>query len=87
MAYLFLLVICSFIFNTCCYAATKHFSIEVTWATRAPDGVPRQQILLNGQSPGPTLVVDQGDEVEVLAKEYYHIRTRLIVSSFSFATS
>lgn len=46
-------------------AATRQFSIEASWATGAPDGFERQVILVNGTSPGPALIVDQGDDVEV----------------------
>ncbi|KAF7185514.1 Laccase abr2 [Pseudocercospora fuligena] len=45
-------------------AATRQFSIEASWATGAPDGFERQVILVNGTSPGPALIVDQGDDVE-----------------------
>ena len=55
------------------YAATRKFSIELTWASGSPDGFQRQQILVNGQSPGPALVIDQYDDVEVRLRrsEFY----------------
>lgn len=49
-----------------CQAAVVPFEITLTWATVAPDGVPRKAILSNGQLPGPPLYMDQGDEVEFL---------------------
>ena len=43
------------------------FGINLTWEANAPDGNPRQMILMNGQFPGPALELDFGDEVEVRA--------------------
>ena len=42
------------------------FELDLTWETRAPDGVPRKMILVNGQSPGPPLNIKEGDDVEVI---------------------
>ncbi len=42
----------------------KRFELDVTWEVKAPDGYSRPQILINGQSPGPTIHVTQGDCVE-----------------------
>lgn len=47
------------------HAATRQFYIQAAWGTGSPDGYARQMILVNGTSPGPALVVDQGDDVEV----------------------
>ncbi|KAF2161746.1 multicopper oxidase [Zasmidium cellare ATCC 36951] len=66
MAFFPLLAISVILFDSWSYAATQQFSIELAWATRAPDGFERPQILVNGQSPGPALVIDQYDEVEFL---------------------
>jgi FtsP/CotA-like multicopper oxidase with cupredoxin domain len=44
------------------------FEITVTWETAAPDGFERKVILTNGQLPGPSLYVDQGDDVEFLVR-------------------
>ncbi|KAB5547348.1 laccase TilA [Coniochaeta sp. 2T2.1] len=49
-----------------CYAKTVHFSLTLTWEPAAPDGFVRNIIMMNGQFPGPELVVDQGDDVEFL---------------------
>ncbi|AEO69834.1 4c3f7579-281f-413b-9b04-61e62d660a29 [Thermothielavioides terrestris] len=43
----------------------KTFDLTLTWETHAPDGRSREMILVNGQFPGPTLEIDQGDEVLV----------------------
>ncbi|KAF2217256.1 hypothetical protein CERZMDRAFT_31879 [Cercospora zeae-maydis SCOH1-5] len=48
----------------CASAVTRRFAIDVQWGTGAPDGFERRMILLNGTSPGPPLVVDQGDNIE-----------------------
>ena len=49
-----------------CYARIVHFPLTLTWEPAAPDGYTRNIIKMNGQFPGPQLVVDQGDEVEFL---------------------
>jgi FtsP/CotA-like multicopper oxidase with cupredoxin domain len=41
-----------------------HFEINLTWGDVAPDGFMRKAILMNGQFPGPTLHLNQGDDVE-----------------------
>lgn len=45
--------------------STKRFELNLTWDTKAPDGVERNQSLINGQFPGPALIFDEGDNVEV----------------------
>ncbi|KAH6686973.1 multicopper oxidase [Plectosphaerella plurivora] len=49
-------------------AAEKHakvFNLTLTWETVAPNGVEREMIHVNGQFPGPTLELFEGDDVEV----------------------
>ncbi|CAG8925708.1 unnamed protein product [Penicillium salamii] len=48
----------------------KKFELDLTWSSRAPDGVERQQILVNGQFPGPPLIFDEGDDVEVTVNNF-----------------
>ncbi|KAL2127638.1 hypothetical protein VTI74DRAFT_10379 [Chaetomium olivicolor] len=43
----------------------KTFDLTLTWEKYTPDGRSREMILVNGQFPGPTLELNQGDEVEV----------------------
>ncbi|KAK1751947.1 Cupredoxin [Echria macrotheca] len=43
----------------------KQFDLTVTWEKRAPNGFSRNMVLINGQSPGPLIEVDEGDEVWV----------------------
>lgn len=45
--------------------STARFSLELSWGRRAPDGVERDMILVNGQFPGPRLEVNEGDDVVV----------------------
>lgn len=41
------------------------FPVTLTWAKGAPDGFEREMIFVNGQMPGPTLSLEEGDDVEV----------------------
>ncbi len=43
---------------------TVHFSLKLTWEKGAPDGFEREMIFMNGQFPGPTLNIVEGDDVE-----------------------
>lgn len=45
------------------------FSVTLTWAKGAPDGFERDMIFVNGQFPGPTLEINEGDNVEVSCME------------------
>lgn len=45
---------------------TKEFELNLAWESRASDGVERPQALINGQFPGPPLILDEGDSVEVV---------------------
>ncbi|KAM3424346.1 hypothetical protein BST61_g11115 [Cercospora zeina] len=60
---------------TCASAVTRRFAIEVQWGTGAPDGFQRRMMLVNGTSPGPPLLVDQGDNVE------FHVHNGLDVET------
>lgn len=53
----------------------KKFELDLTWSSRAPDGVERKQILVNGQSPGPPLIIEEGDEVEVTVNNFLPFNT------------
>lgn len=44
---------------------TVIFAITLTWQKGAPDGFERDMIFTNGQYPGPTLNIQEGDNVEV----------------------
>lgn len=60
-----LLVVCILAYVPLSLCAHVFFEINLTWETRAPDGQPRNVILINGQFPGPQLNLDYGDDVEV----------------------
>ncbi|KAH7082931.1 multicopper oxidase-domain-containing protein [Paraphoma chrysanthemicola] len=45
--------------------ATKSFRLELTWTKGSPDGHERDMIFINNQYPGPLLVVQQDDWVEI----------------------
>ena len=49
-------------FGSCSHV---QFEVDLTWETYAPDGNPRQMVLMNGQFPGPQLYLNFGDSVEV----------------------
>ncbi|OGE51743.1 hypothetical protein PENARI_c012G11556 [Penicillium arizonense] len=55
----------------------KRFVLNLTWDTRAPDGVERKQALINGQFPGPPLLMDEGDKVEVTVNNYLPYNTTI----------
>ncbi|EAW14604.1 laccase abr2 [Aspergillus clavatus NRRL 1] len=46
-------------------AAQVHFSLDLTWAVGSPNGFEREMIFVNGQFPGPALVLDEGDDVVI----------------------
>jgi FtsP/CotA-like multicopper oxidase with cupredoxin domain len=56
---------------------TKRFELNVTWESWAPDGVQRQQSLINGQFPGPPLIMDEGDDVEVTVNNFMPYNTTI----------
>ncbi|KAJ5783768.1 uncharacterized protein N7518_009445 [Penicillium psychrosexuale] len=56
---------------------TKHFELNLTWESWAPDGVARKQFLINGQFPGPPLIMDEGDNVEVTVNNFSPFNTTI----------
>lgn len=48
------------------FAVCVRFPVTVTRESRAPDGYSRPQLLANGKSPGPALIINTGDDVEVM---------------------
>jgi len=54
---------------------TKEFELNLTWASWAADGVAREQFLVNGQFPGPPLIMDEGDNVEVTVNNFTPFNT------------
>lgn len=47
------------------WAKTVQETLRITWEEGAPNGQSREFIHTNGQFPSPTLVWDEGDDVEV----------------------
>lgn len=56
-------------------AARVHFDLDLTWEAGAPNGQERQMIFVNGQFPGPPLILDQGDEVTVTVTNHLPFNT------------
>lgn len=46
-------------------AAHVHYTLDLTWKKGSPNGVEREMIFVNDQFPGPSLIMDEGDEVSV----------------------
>ncbi|KAK5992170.1 Multicopper oxidase MCE [Cladobotryum mycophilum] len=49
---------------------TRQFDFSITWDKHAPDGFDRSSLLVNGQSPGPLIEVDQDDWVVVCVHNF-----------------
>ncbi|KAJ5788527.1 Multicopper oxidase type 2 [Penicillium paradoxum] len=56
---------------------TKKFELNLRWSSSAPDGVEREHALINGQFPGPPLIFDQGDNIEVTVNNYLPFNTTM----------
>ncbi|KAG8906370.1 hypothetical protein FRB99_007054 [Tulasnella sp. 403] len=56
-------------------SSVKLFTLDLTVDTVAPDGTERQAYLVNGQTPGPNLIIDQGDEVSVTINNRLNVPT------------
>lgn len=51
------------------------FDLSLTWGPVAPNGHVRNGILMNGQFPGPTLELNQGDNVEFIVHNFLPFAT------------
>jgi hypothetical protein len=58
------------------FAAYVPFELDLTWQKGAPNGNTRDMIFMNGQFPGPHLVVDQGDDVGVRVYHNSYLSTK-----------
>ncbi|KAG8905873.1 hypothetical protein FRB99_008084 [Tulasnella sp. 403] len=56
-------------------SSVKLFTLDLTVGNIAPDGTKRQAFLVNGQTPGPNLIIDQGDNVSVTIKNHLNVPT------------
>ena len=54
------------------HSLCKHvnFAVTLTWGPGSPDGQTRNMIFTNNQFPGPQLLLDYGDDVEVNGAQY-----------------
>ncbi|KAE8147224.1 multicopper oxidase-domain-containing protein [Aspergillus avenaceus] len=50
-------------------------TLEFTWGVGSPNGVPREMVLTNGKYPGPDLVFDEDDDVEIHVFNKMHLNT------------
>lgn len=53
---------------------TVIFPITLTWERGSPDGFERDMIFINGHYPGPTLNIEEGDNVEVCCQHQVVLR-------------
>lgn len=60
-------------------AAKLHYSLDLTWGTGSPNGVSREMIFVNGQFPGPAIILDEGDEAIVSLWPYCSIATSILI--------
>ena len=60
-----------------CNGKPRFFELTLTWEKGAPDGFERDMIFTNGQFPGPTLEINQGDAVEVLVHNQMPFNTTI----------
>ena len=59
------LILCLLVFAATTYSKHVKHNLTLTWEVGSPNGQPREMIRVNGQFPGPELVWDEGDDVEV----------------------
>ncbi|CRG89866.1 hypothetical protein PISL3812_06905 [Talaromyces islandicus] len=56
---------------------TRYYDFTITWEDGAPDGQVRKMFKINGQFPGPTLNLDEGDNVIVMVRNFSPKNTTL----------
>lgn len=49
------------------------YNFEITNVTMAPDGFAKPMMVVNGQYPGPTVVADWGDDIEITVTNHLEI--------------
>lgn len=60
-----------------CDGKPRLFELTLTWEKGAPDGFERDMVFINGQFPGPTLEMNQGDDVEILVHNQLPFNTTI----------
>ncbi|KAF5860521.1 hypothetical protein ETB97_001421 [Aspergillus alliaceus] len=68
---------CAFITVQGVLGALRTFNFTVHSAQRSPDVYPREVYLINGQQPGPTIELDEGDDVEVFVRNELPVNTTI----------
>lgn len=58
-------------------STTKRFELNATWGSWEADGVQREQVLFNGRFPGPPLIMDEGDNIEVTVNNFMPFNTTI----------
>ncbi|GIJ86456.1 hypothetical protein Asppvi_005345 [Aspergillus pseudoviridinutans] len=59
------------------FAAHAKRELTLTWEEGAPNGQSRHMIRTNGQFPSPTLIFDEGDDVEIVVHNHMHQNTTI----------
>lgn len=70
-------ILCLTALATFTHSACVRFNLDLTWEVGAPNGQQREMIFVNGQFPGPPLVVDEGDDVTVTVNNYLPFNTTI----------
>lgn len=68
-------------------AALFQYTLDLTAGTAAPDGVTRNVYLVNGQTPGPDIVVDKGDDVSITIMNNLPVEATVHVCHLSAVSS
>ncbi|KAE8394415.1 multicopper oxidase-domain-containing protein [Aspergillus alliaceus] len=68
---------CAFITVQGVLGALRTFNFTVHSAQRSPDLYPREVYLINGQQPGPTIELDEGDDVEAFVRNELPVNTTI----------
>ena len=74
---MFSLLIVWLCFSVSARAGTSRFVLDLQWKKGAPDGVTREMVYINGQFPGPTLIIQQGDSVEITVNNHLPANTTI----------
>lgn len=48
-------------------SACVEYTLDLSWESGSPNGNTREMIFVNGQFPGPPLILNEGDDVTVSA--------------------
>lgn len=68
LPFIFLLLLSVLILNSRVEARIRHYKWEVKYEFKSPDCYRKLVITVNGRSPGPTILAQQGDTIVVDVK-------------------